>query len=177
MWCASSISMKRVVRASGSKPDSAKRQELEFSITIGEIGEHEECQPVRRPFVEGAEDPRIVLIARAALQQGVGFLAAIATEVPMQQVHHGPQVTALFDVDLKQIAQVIERRAGESEMALLLDRGGFRVALGDDDPPQIGAMLAGNVLPGRLTLVVAEIRSCVRRPRDSRRCPSDSRAS
>src|SRR5580698_7618531 len=42
-------------------------------------------------------------------------------------------------------------------MTLLLDRRGFRVALGDDDSTQIGAVLAGNVLPNRLALVIAEI--------------------
>ena len=42
-------------------------------------------------------------------------------------------------------------------MTLLLDRGGFGVALGDDDAPQVGAVLTGNVLPDRLALVVAEI--------------------
>src|SRR5712691_13546381 len=39
---------------------------------------------------------------------------------------------------------------------LLLDRRGLGVALGHDEPPERGAMLAGNVLPGRLALMVAE---------------------
>ena len=38
-------------------------QELEFSVTVREVGEHEECQPVRSLFVEGAQNPRIVLIS------------------------------------------------------------------------------------------------------------------
>src|ERR1700728_3869429 len=42
-------------------------------------------------------------------------------------------------------------------MALLLDGGGLRVALGDDDPPQVGAVLPRNVLPGRFASMIAEI--------------------
>src|SRR5712692_7528801 len=42
-------------------------------------------------------------------------------------------------------------------MTLLLHRRGFGIALGDDDPPQIGAVLAGYVLPDGLALVIAEI--------------------
>jgi hypothetical protein len=41
-------------------------------------------------------------------------------------------------------------------MALLLDRGGLRVALDDDETAQHGAIFARHVLPGRLAIVAAE---------------------
>ena len=49
------------------------------------------------------------------------------------------------------------RRRRQAEVALLLDRGRLGVALRDDDPAQVGAVLAGHVLPGGLALVVAEV--------------------
>src|SRR5271156_6303100 len=64
---------------------------------------------------------------------------------------------ALFDVDLEEVAQIVERRAGEPEIPLLLDRGGFRISLRDDDSTQVRSMLSGHVLPRRLALVVAEV--------------------
>ena len=91
----------------------------------------------RRRLVERAEDSRIVGIAGAALEQRLGLLAAVAAEVRVQQVDHRPQVPALLDVDLEQVAQVVERRAGEAEAPLLLDRRGLGVALRDDQPPQV----------------------------------------
>src|SRR2546425_2959802 len=44
--------------------------------------------------------------------------------------------SALLDVDLEEVAQVVERGAGVPEVALLLDRGGLGVALRDDEPPR-----------------------------------------
>ena len=40
-------------------------------------------------------------------------------------------------------------------MTLLFDRSGLGIPLGDDDAPQVGAVLAGDVLPGWLALMVA----------------------
>ena len=42
MWCASSVSMKRQVRDSGSKPGLRQRGELHLAVAVGEEGEHEE---------------------------------------------------------------------------------------------------------------------------------------
>ncbi|MNV53839.1 hypothetical protein D3C71_1460010 [compost metagenome] len=98
-----------------------QRAQLELAVAVGEVGEHVEGQPVRRLLVEGAQDARVVGIARRALQQRVGLFAAIAAEVAMQQIHHGPQVAAFFDVDLEQVAQVVLRRRGQAQMALLFD--------------------------------------------------------
>ncbi len=61
-----------------------------------------------------------------------------------------------LDVDLEKIAQVVERRAGPAEMTLLLDRGGLSVALRDDQSAQDTAMLARNLAPDRLALMLAE---------------------
>src|SRR5208282_3709833 len=49
-----------------------------------------------------------------------------------------------------------ERWSGVAEHALLLNRRGFGVALGDDQAAQYGAILAGNLLPDLLAVEVAE---------------------
>ena len=134
-----------------------ERAELELAIAVGEVGEHEVRQPVGRPLVERAEDPRIVRVARTPREKRFGFLAAVAPEIGVQQIHHRPQMTALFDVHLKEIPQVVERRRGEPEMTLLLDRRGLRVALCHDEPAQVCAMLPGHFLPRRVPLVCAEV--------------------
>ena len=65
-------------------------------------------------------------------------------------------MAALFDVHLKKIPEVVERRAGFAQLALLLDRRGLGVALRDDDAAQAVAELAGHLLIDRLAVVVAE---------------------
>ncbi len=134
-----------------------ERRELVLAVAIGEVREHEERQPVRSGLVERAQDARIVGVARAALEQAFRFLAAVAPEVRLQQVHHRPQVPAFLDVHLEEIAQVVQRRAGEPEVALLLDRCRLGVALRDDQAAQVGPMLARHFLPRRLALARAEV--------------------
>ena len=136
MWCASSVSMKRQVRDSGSKPDCASECKLHLAVAVGEVGEHEERQPVGRRLVERAEHARRIVRAGAAAQQTVGLVAAVAAEIFLQQVHHRPEVTAFLDVDLEQVAHVVERGRGLAEMALLLDRGRLGVALDHDEAAQ-----------------------------------------
>src|SRR5262249_8566201 len=130
--------------------------ELHLAVAIGEEGEHEERQPVRRSFVEGAEHARRIIRAGAAAQQLVGFLAAVAAKVFLQQVDHGPEMPALLDIDLEQVAHVVERWCRLAEMALLFDRSRLGVALDDDEAPQHRAMLARHLLPGRFTVVLTE---------------------
>src|SRR3989442_3944530 len=130
--------------------------ELVLAVAVGEEAEHEEAEPVRRLLVERAEDARLVAVARASLQQRLRLLAAVAPEVGLQQVDHRPQVAALLDVHLEEVAQVVERGAGAAEVPLLLDGGRLGVALGDDQPAQRAAVLAGHVLPRVLALVIAE---------------------
>ena len=130
--------------------------ELHLAVAVGEEGEHEERQPVRRRLVEGAEHARLVGVAGAALQQLVGLLAAVAAEIFLQEIDHRPEVAAFLDIDLEQVAHVVERRRGLAEMALLLDRGRLGVALDDDQAAQHGAIFARHVLPGRLAVVLAE---------------------
>jgi hypothetical protein len=91
------------------------------------------------------------------LQQRIGLLAPVAAEVTMQQVHHRPQMASFLDVDLEKVAQIVQRGRRQPEMALLLDRRGLGVALRDDDAAQVGAMLAGHVLPRRLAEMLAEM--------------------
>jgi hypothetical protein len=70
-------------------------------------------------------------------------------------------VAAFFHVDLEQVAQVVERRRGQAQVALLLHRCRLGVALRDDDAAQVGAVFARHVLPGRLALVLAEVNPAI----------------
>ncbi len=133
-----------------------ERAELVLAVAVGEVREHEERQPVRRLLVEGAQDARRVLAARVAQQQRLGLVPAGPAEVGVQQVDHGPQVPALLHVDLEEVAQVVQGRGAQPEPALLLDAGRLGVALDDDEPLQVGTVLAGHLLPDRLPLVLAE---------------------
>src|SRR5215212_8064322 len=65
-------------------------------------------------------------------------------------------MAAFLDVDLKEIAEVVERRRAVAERALLLDRGRLRVALRDNEAAQRRAMFARHDLPRRLSDVVPE---------------------
>ena len=65
-------------------------------------------------------------------------------------------MAAFLDIDLEQVAHVVERGRGLAEMALLLDRGRLGVALDHDQAAQHGAMFAGHFLPGRLAVMLAE---------------------
>ncbi len=85
-------------------------------------------------------------------EQLLGLLAAVAAEVGVEQVDHRPQVAALLDVDLEQVAQVVERRRGRAEQALLLDARRLGVALGDDEAAQHVAELARHLVPHRLAV-------------------------
>ena len=69
---------------------------------------------------------------------------------------------AFLDVHLEQVAQVIEAGRGGAQVALLLHRGGLGVALDDDQPLQLGPVLPRHLLPGGLTLVLAEPEAPVR---------------
>ena len=85
-----------------------ERGELELAVTVGEEREHVKRQPVGRRLVERAEDARVVDVARTAFEQRFGFLAAITSEVAVQQIHHRPEMTAFLDVHLKNIPQIVE---------------------------------------------------------------------
>src|SRR3984957_17732258 len=65
-------------------------------------------------------------------------------------------MAAFLDIDLEQIAQIVERGRGLAEMALLLDGGRLGVALDHDQAAKHGAMLARHFLPGRLAKMLAE---------------------
>src|SRR6266567_4308314 len=65
-------------------------------------------------------------------------------------------VPGLLDIDLEQVAQVVERGGGAAERVLLLDRSGLGIALHDDEAAQHRAVFAGHLLPGRLALMGAE---------------------
>ena len=84
-----------------------QRAQLVLAVAVGEVGEHEERQPIGRRLVKRAEDARIVGIAGAALEQRLRFLAAVAAEVGLQQIHHRPEVATFLDVDLEQVPQIV----------------------------------------------------------------------
>ena len=121
----SSISDKHVMRFLSQHELTRARQGLEsrfsqsrkliLAIAIREHSERIEIQPVVARLIESLEDARLVGIAAATFEQSIGFVAAIAAKVSVQQVNHRPKMPALFNVHLKQIAQVVERRTGVAE--------------------------------------------------------------
>src|SRR5687767_3133934 len=68
-------------------------------------------------------------------------------------------MTPFFDVDLKEVTQIIERGAGESQMFLLLDGRRFSVTLSDNYTTEVGTMFPGDVLPSGFAFVFAEVDS------------------
>ena len=109
-----------------------QRQQLILAVAIGKRREHVERQPVFNRLVKRFQDARLVARSAAALQQLFALFAAVASEIGMQQVDHGPQVAALLHVHLEQIAQVVQAGRGLAQQALLFDAGRFGVALRDD---------------------------------------------
>ena len=67
-------------------------------------------------------------------EHGVGLVAPVSAEESMEQVDDCPEVSALLDVYLKEVAEVIEARCCAAEVALLFDRGRLRIALYDQQP-------------------------------------------
>jgi hypothetical protein len=134
--------MNRVVR----RADRASSRTTTATATCRrgrEHGEHEEIEPRVDGLVERFEDARLVPVAALARQQVLRLVAAITTEVRVQQVHHRPQMPAFFHVDLEEIAQIVEARAAVTEPALLLDAGGLSIALRHDQPRELIAKLPG----------------------------------
>ena len=133
-----------------------ERAQLKLAVAVGEHREHIKVEPRLHRLVESAEDARLVTIPRAALEHRLGFLATIFAKIRVEQVDHRPQVTAFLDFDLKQVSQIVQRRRGVTEHALLLHRRGLGIALGDDDATERVAVLAGHLLPRRLPVVIAK---------------------
>ena len=147
MWCASSVSMKRVVRDSGSNALSASASSWYLpsrSVNIVNMKKSSQFSigSLNAPRMRGLSG-----VAAPPLEQLLGLLAAVAAEVRVEQVDHRPQVPALLDVDLEQVAQVVEARAALRRAALLLDARRLGVALRHDEPAQRVAELAGDLLP------------------------------
>ena len=130
--------------------------ELHLAVAVGEEGEHEEGQPVRRRLVERAQHARLVGAAGATLQQLFGLFATVAAEIFLQDIDHGPEVPAFLHVHLEDVAQVVERGRRLAEVALLLDRRRLGVALDHDQSAEHGAIFARDFLPCRLSQMPAE---------------------
>ena len=148
-----------------------QRQQLRLAVAVGEHREHEEVEPVVDRLVERLEDARLVAVAALALEQLLGFVAAVAAEVRVQQVDHRPEVAAFLDVHLEQVAQVVEARAALPEPALLLDARRLGVALRHDQPAQLVAELARHFLPHRLAEEIAEADRADRATGSARKMP------
>src|SRR5437870_13399304 len=99
----------------------SQSRELILAVTIRKHRESEKVQPVVARLIECFEDARFVRIAAAPLQQRISLIAAVAAKISVQQINHGPEMPALFDVYLKKIAQVVKRRTSVAELSLLLD--------------------------------------------------------
>ena len=159
-------------RASGSKPDSASASSWNLPSRSVNIVKQKNDSQSSVFSLNVLEDARVVRVAGAALEERLGLLAAVAAEVLVEQVDHRPEVAALLDVDLEQAAQVVERRRGLPEQALLLDRGRLGVRLRDDDDGA-GAVTVAHRAPGSqaaLPYVVAEVDPCAH-PRGVRKMP------
>jgi len=122
-------------------------------------------QPVGRCLIERLQDPGVVFLTTAPLKECFPFFAAITTEIFVQQIDHGPEVAALFNVDLEEVAQVVLTGRSQAQMALLLDTRWFGIALGHDDTAEVGPVFAGDVLPDLFTEVIAEMDLAVGDPR------------
>jgi len=107
-----------LVRFFGQHELAGARQGIELDSASDSIGifrrgrcknvEHEEGQPLADRLVEGTQDARVIGIAGCRASSASASSRPFASEVRVQKVHHRPQVTALLDVDLKEIAQVVE---------------------------------------------------------------------
>ncbi len=133
-----------------------QRGKLILAIAVGEEGEHVIGEPVRRFLIEGAENTRLVRIAGMTFQHRFGFLPPVAPEIGVQQIDHRPEMTPFLHIHLEQISQIIERGAGQPEQTLLFDGGGFRIALGYDQPAQRGAIFTRDLLPDGFALMFTE---------------------
>src|SRR5262249_35282688 len=100
------------------------------------------------------------------------FFPAIPPEITMKQIHHRPQMPALFHIDLKQIAEIVEGRACSPQEPLLLDRSGLRIALRHNNAPQSRPMFSRDFLPCGLSLAVPEIHLSVFIPRCQENSPA-----
>jgi hypothetical protein len=96
--------MKRVVRASGSKPLSASASSWYLPSRSVKYVKQKKTASRLQGSLKAPEDARLVGVAAAALEQLLGLFAAVATEVAVEQVDHRPEVAALFDVHLEEVA-------------------------------------------------------------------------
>ncbi len=134
-----------------------QRKQLRLPIAIGEHREREEIEPGLDGRVERLEHPRLVAVAALPLEQLLGLVAAVAAEVRVEQIDHRPEVTALFDVHLKQVPKVVQARTMMAEHPLLLDARRLGIALRDDEAAELVAELARHLLPCGLALELAEV--------------------
>src|SRR6185369_3233392 len=138
------------------EPGFSQSRQLIFAITIGEHGERIKVEPVITGLIERFQDARFVRVPAAPLEQRISLVAPVASEVSLQQIHHGPEMTSFFNVRLEKIAQVIERRTGVAQLSLLFDGSRLSVSLGDDDAAERIAELTRYFLVSRRSVVITK---------------------
>ena len=84
------------------------------------------------------------------------FLTAIPPKIGMQQIHHRPEMPPFLHIDLEQVPQIKKRRACLPKKALLFYRSWLRIALCYDQTTEDRAIFAGDLLPHRLTKIIAK---------------------
>src|SRR5689334_4827494 len=94
----------------------SQSRKLILAVAIREHREREEVEPVVARLIERFENAWLVGITAATFEQRVGFVTTVTSEVTMQQVDHGPQMPAFFDVHLKQVTQIVKRRTRLAEL-------------------------------------------------------------
>ena len=134
----------------------AQGDQLVLAVPVREHGEHEEIEPVFDRLVERAQNPGLVGVSAAPLEQLLRFFPAVPAEVFVEQVHHGPEMAAFLHVHLEEISQVVQAGRRVAERSLLLHAGGLGVPLGDDDAPQGVAKFARDLIPHRLSFEITE---------------------
>src|SRR5215475_14038788 len=70
-------------------------------------------------------------------------------------------MAAFLHVDLEQVTHVVKRGSRLAQVALLLDRGRFGIALNHYKTAQHGAVFTGDIMPCRLAEMAAERNSAI----------------
>src|SRR6266852_197563 len=127
--------------------------ELEFTVAVDEVGVGKEVEPVVDVDVECAQ--QAFIFKSTALQHFLRFDFAGGPEEVDEQGAHLPAVTHLFDHHAGQGATVPVGGRNFEQVALLLNRGKFGVALVDDHVHERVAHLLSGYLPQVLPLTAS----------------------
>src|SRR3989442_12095231 len=76
----------------------SQSRKLILAVPIRKHREREKIEPVIAGLIKGLENTRLVGIAAATFQQSICFIATVAAKVTVQQIDHGPHMTAFLDI-------------------------------------------------------------------------------